>query len=80
VVRSRWEAQSPAAQPHQEGVTETSVSVEMGASKPGSSGFDQGRNLFPPPTIKITVSDLLEDERPIFTLRVVEFDCDWNEM
>jgi hypothetical protein len=30
---SRWEAQSPTAQPHQEGVTETSVSVEMGASK-----------------------------------------------
>ena len=32
-ARSRWEAQSPAAQPHQEGVTETWVSVEMGASK-----------------------------------------------
>ena len=32
-ARSRWEAQSPAAEPHQEGVTETSVSVEMGASK-----------------------------------------------
>ncbi len=30
---SRWEAQSPAAQPRQEGVTETWVSVEMGPSK-----------------------------------------------
>ena len=39
-ARSGWEAQSPAAQPHQEGVTETWVSVEMGASKtvpPGST-------------------------------------------
>ena len=32
-ARSRWEAQSPRRKPHQEGVTETSVSVEMGASK-----------------------------------------------
>jgi hypothetical protein len=30
---SRWEAQSPTAKPHQEGITETWVSVEMGASK-----------------------------------------------
>ena len=32
-ARSGWEAQSPRRSPHQEGVTETSVSVEMGASK-----------------------------------------------
>ena len=33
VGAQRWEAQSPAAQPHQEGATENWVSVEMGASK-----------------------------------------------
>ena len=47
-ARSRWEAQSPAAQPHQEGVTETLVSVEMGASKTVPPASTKGRNISPP--------------------------------
>ena len=45
-ARSRWEAQSPAAQPHQEGVTETSVSVEMGASKTVPPASTSGETSF----------------------------------
>ena len=40
--------QSPRREPHQEGVTETSVSVEMGASKTVPPASTKGRNLFPP--------------------------------
>ena len=44
-ARSRWEAQSPPAQPHQEGVTETLVSVEMGASKTVPPAPTRGETL-----------------------------------
>jgi hypothetical protein len=44
-VRERWRAQSPTAQPHQEGVAETWVFAEMGLSK--TNGLRRGKKHLP---------------------------------
>jgi hypothetical protein len=53
-------AQSPWREPHQEGVTETSVSVEMGASK-----------TVPPASTREETSSLWERPLPSTTIRTV---------